>query len=598
MSLLLVNLVGAALVVLLSSAAFAESARPLAQNQTAKVIAYVLLDKDSTSYLEQQLIPDVESGKIHIDRINLAFMDPSMDPATITNDAGDVQKLLGDAGILQNAPAGYGAQLKQDIATLQSQGVQVSFSVGGWAYSSLDPNQPSQNTSNFPLTPDIAAYFGQAGLTKNIDDVQKINSKGYTTKQYTDAWTAVAKAFGATGVDFDYEENWFAAETTFRHPVLMVDWKWPPQNPNGPYAIPYSVIKYAAYLKSLKESAAASHQIVSLAAPAAGAYNIYKPNDGTNFWCPVKDASGNSICGQGGTPASMGGNLKGIFYDMANYQTVNQTKTAQKYFQYPAALFQGLLGRTTSDNQDAFDTLGVMTYDLDDGYDGVGASWCIGKTGTDQHYTSRDPNTVGYKDIDCSIASQTQVITEMYKTDVMSAIQNPPHLAFGLEAGFPNYPMNIDPNLPGGGNTAAAIANDHYRWNDPFAAFGLVLKAGGNLSPLTGQFQQNLQTSDYIANAPDIHSQFLVLNSDFFNTMKTAGADSVIIWSLNNADFNEHLSKTSWDYQQLTAGNYDAFNRAYKKYGYSQTVLQTLFDNAASPEEIVAAANAGLNSSN
>ena len=598
MSLLLVNLIGAALVVLLSSTAFAESARPIVQSQTAKVIAYVLLDKDSTSYLEQQLIPDVESGKIHIDRLNLAFMDPSMDPNTITSDAGDVQKLLGDAGILQNAPAGYGAQLKQDIATLQNQGVQVLFSVGGWAYSSLDPSQPTKDTANFPLTPDIAAYFAQAGLNKNIDDVQKINSNGYTTKQYTDAWADVAAAFGATGVDFDYEENWFAAETTFRHPILMLDWTWPPQNPNGPYAIPYSVIKYAAYLKSLKESAAAQHQLVSLAAPAAGAYNIYKQNDGTNFWCPVKDANGNAICGQGGIPASIDGNLKGVFYDMAHYQTVNQTKTAQKYFQYPDALFQGLLQSTTSDNQVVFDTLGVMTYDLDDGYDGVGASWCIGKTGSDQHFTSRDPNTVGYKDIDCSMTSQTQTIIEMYKTNVISNIQNPPHLAFGLEAGFPNYPMNIDPSLPGGGNSAAAIANDHYRWNDPFVAFGLVLNAGSNLSPLTGQFQQGLQTSDYIANAPDIHSQFLVLNSDFFNAMKTAGADSVIIWSLNNADFNDHLSKTSWDYQQLTAGNYDAFNRAYKKYGYSQTVLQTLFDNAASPKEIVAAANAGLHSSN
>ncbi len=569
----------------------------------SKITAYLLVsvdpatNTDAIRYLTDKLVPEIAAKQVHIDRLVLSFLNPNMDPQKINADVAqnNLQQLIIDAGLLPTASASEVSALQSGIAQLRKDNVQVYFAVGGWAYSCYDPEktaaaQPSC-TANFPLTPDMVTNFNTAKLPTGSKLAQVQPTAAYTTKQYTDTWAKAAKALGADGLDLDYEENWFVAATSYHLPVLTINPAWA-SNPNGPYVIPYSVIKYATILQALENTAQSNGLGVTIAASAAGAYDVHDHIGGSNFWCPVS-AYGNSVCGEDTTyPYSQlttGGNLKGILYDMANYQVINNMSyQGKKYsFHYPEAIFAGLLNK--------LDAIDVMTYDLDDGYDGLTSSWCIGKN-ADGQFSSRDPSTQGYQDIDCAVKSQAETIIAMYKQNVIDKISgNKPHLAFGLEAGFPNYPINIDASLAGGGNITPSrdpSTDPHYRWNDPFVAFDLPLKEGFTPDNNTQQWIKNHQTSDVYSGVADVHSQFLVVDKNLFTTMQTAGADSLILWSLYNADYDQHMSSASWDYQQLNPFNQAAFGKDVAAHAYTQALLSVLFQSSASPEDMLKTANA------
>jgi hypothetical protein len=561
----------------------------LVSQGSCEIISYLLVQRspssgiDALRYLENNLIPRVQSGDVHLDRLVFSFIDPSMKPDEVTN-AKNLTELMAVSGLLPNAEGSDGETLKRCITSLKALNVTSYFAVGGWAYSCFDParvgDQPSCS-SNFPLTPDATAEFRRSGLTDDVSRVQPIANSSLSA--YAAAWTHVTSSFGAEGVDLDYEENWFASQCSFHFPVLTVVPTWS-RIPDGPFAIPYSVIKFTQILQFLKTAAAAANLKVSIAAASVGAFDIHDNIGGSNYWCPVtlKSSPSTHVCGQSAQytmrDVDIGGNLKGIFYDMTHYTELN----AKYKFKYNATLMEGALSN--------LDALSLMTYDLDDGYDGIGASWCIGEL-SGNHYTSRDPSLPEYSGIDCSMISQNAVLVKMFNENVVARIPAGarPHLAFGLEAGFPNYPINIDPVLPGGGTDSA---NPRYRWNDPFIMFSLPLLetiSQSDMAVLTA-LQPRLQSSDVNSAVPDIHAQFLVINKAMFDSMKSAGADSLIVWSLYNADFNDHLGPDSWDFEQFQAGNHSAFGTCASQWGYTDAVLRVLFANAVTPENMLNAA--------
>lgn len=548
--------------------------------------AYVLVDrnitagKDTFAYLKNELVPAVNNGTIKMDRLIIAFLDPSMNPPTITKDS-DVQRLLSDTGMLADPQPGDGNTLKEVIASLSSNKVKVYFAVGGWGASCLDPAlaiagipQPGC-TSNFPMTSNIVSWFTQASLKSDMSKIQPLSN--YTMAQYTAAYAHVVTSFGAEGIDLDYEEYWFAAETTYLYPTLAQGGDLP----DGPLTMPYSVIKYAAWLKGITSAAVAAGLSVSVAAPAMGPFNIHDDIGGCSYWCPVtkKNQPDSSVCGQSSRytykQVDVDGYIKGNFYDMVNYKRINNKGYNWKY---PEELFNNLL--------QGVHAVSPMTYDLDDGYDGVGGSWCIGKV--DGHWSARDPHTSGYHNVDCALTVQVETLVKMWDQEVLSKVPSPkPLLAFGLEAGFPNYPINIDDGLPGGGTD---IKDPHYRWNDPFVLFGIPLLDSITQDDMKflNEIKPKLQKSDSLGVA-DIHSAFLLIGSSLFEKMESAGASGLILWSLDNSDYGDHLGADSWDYQQYINKQYASFGKDYSKWGYNDDILRIIFAYAASPADILKA---------
>jgi hypothetical protein len=589
------------------------------QTAHSPVIAYVLLEKGSLDYLNDTLLSQIRNKEVKFNRLVLSFVNPNFSLDNFNAASGNLDDLLSSSGMLSKDQVnpGDGQKLKNIIATLHENNIQVYFAIGGWAYSCYDQNNPKGNcTTNFPLTTDMYSNFNKAvtnpttkvadvDLSRLPNNVQPLSA--LTTKQYTGAWTKLAQIYGGNGVDLDYEENWFASEVTYYYGdsfrTAIPTWA---STPNGPFILPLSVIKYATYLKEL----AISSKVDGLgapttAAPAPAAYNIHNDVGGAMYWCAVH-AYGSALCDGSSnldkprdiSNQVVAGNLKGLLYDMAHYNApevktyagtaVGQTRTLNYDGLTDSngnGLFNGVI--------DGLDSIDIMTYDLDDGYDTVSGSWCIGKV--KGQFSSRDPSTDGYKDVECSIPSQAQTLVEMFKQGVIDSplVVTKPHLAFGLEAGFPNYPINIDPSLDGGGNEK--IADPHYRWNDKFVAFDLPLM---NLSDsdhaVLDTLAKTSQTSDLGNGTPDIHSEYLEVTKDLFTRMKNAGADSVILWSLNNADFNQHLAtkdykllkEPSWDYQQYVNQQWLSFSNAYSKYLYTD-VLGILFTRSATPEQML-----------
>ena len=561
--------------------------------------AYVLIapanaadnQQDPFTYLSNTLIPGVENGSICVNRIVFSFMNPQMNPTTIQQDiaSGNLNALATDSGLTVGMPAADSGQvLAQDIAALTSHGVKVLLSVGGWANSS--------STVGFPMTQDIMQDFTKAGLdTAQIPAIQPTSTTIAQTSDATNAWVAAAKAFGANGIDLDYEETWFATDTVLAYPLSPTLPTWANPQGAGPFVMPYAVIKYAAYMHALEASAQAQGEIVTVAAPAVASYNIHAGLGGAMYWKPQVG----------------GGNLKGVYYDMAHYQDPTVTSyITQPGQSTPNTVNYAATGVFTNPNGSGdnvlsgLDTIGIMSYDLDDGNDTgsgsgspVASSWCIGYL--NGHLASRDPNTPGYQNVDCSIESQTQAIVQSFSQDLLVGMSNAPKLAFGLEAGFPNYPMNIDASLPGGGditpqnqNANNPANNARYRWNDPFVAFDIPLVINGTVPQEMTTFAQGKQ-SDTFNGAPmtDVHSKFLVVNQDLFKTMTQAGANGgFILWSLNNEDYNGHLASGSWDAQQMAADapyHTAAFAYDFSSYGYTAQVLSDIFQYAASPDQIL-----------
>jgi len=299
-----------------------------------------------------------------MDRLLLAFLDPAMDPPTIMKDS-DPQRLISASGMMDDPQPGDGNSLKESISSLSANKVDVYFALGGWAASCLDPALASAGipqpgcTSNFPMTSNVVSWFTQANLKGDMSKIQPVSK--YTMAQYTAAYIHIVTSFGAQGIDLDYEEYWFAAETGFLYPTLARGGELP----DGPMTMPYSVIKYAAWLKGVSTAATAAGITVSIAAPAMGPFNIHDGIGGCSYWCPVTKLNDpdSSVCGQSSQytykQVDVDGYIKGNFYDMANYKSINNKGYNWKY---PDELMNNLL-------QDIH-TIAPMTYDLDDGYDG------------------------------------------------------------------------------------------------------------------------------------------------------------------------------------------------------------------------------------
>lgn len=547
--------------------------------------AYILMDrnltsgKDSFAYLTNELVPSVKNGTIKMDRLLLAFLDPSMDPPTVMKDS-DVQRLISASGMLSDPQPGDGNSLKQAITALSANKVDVYFAVGGWGASCLDPALPSDVpqpgcTSNFPMTSNIISWFSQAKLKGDISKIQPTSN--YTMVQYTAAYTHVVSSFGAKGMDLDYEEYWFAAETAYLYPTLAQGGELP----DGPLTMPYSVIKYAAWLRGISSAAKAVGQSVSIAAPAMGPFNIHDGAGGCSYWCPVtkKNQPDSSVCGRSNKytykQVDLEGYIKGNFYDMTNYQSINNKGY---HWKYPEELMKDLLQNVH--------TIAPMTYDLDDGYDGVGGSWCIGKV--NGHWSARDPNTAGYHNVDCALSAQVETLVKMWDQEVLAKVTgHKPLLAFGLEAGFPNYPINIDDDEPGGGTD---VKDPHFRWNDPFVIFDIPFKDTITQDDMKffDTIKPKLQKSDSL-NVADVHSAFLLVGNSWFQKMQSAGASSFILWSLDNSDYSDHLGPKSWDIQQFNSKQYASFGKDYSKWGYNEDILRIIFTYAASPTDILKA---------
>ena len=313
-------------------------------------------ESDAVNYLSTTLPQRIKSGDLPLTRVVLAFANPRMDPKTIMGTT-DPETLVQKSGLLANpGSTGYqpgdGKKITDAIQQLKKLGVETYLSVGGLAYSCRDETKILNGGGNegmcqasWPLTPDIGKAFKTAGLNDDIDgQVQPFDTQYSTISQYTDAWAHAAKSLGCAGIDMDAEEYWFASETTFLFPKLVKNPTWA-KLPDGPFAIPYSVIKYAATLKALKASASSQGLRVSIAAPAVAAFDIHDHLGSSAYWCAVFNKEGKHVCGeQVGPPdykdITVGGNLKGIFYDMTPVEILQNTR-----FRSPRAAFAQLRPR-------------------------------------------------------------------------------------------------------------------------------------------------------------------------------------------------------------------------------------------------------------
>lgn len=87
-----------------------------------------------------------------------------------------------------------------------------------------------------------------------------------------------------------------------------------------------------------------------------------------------------------------------------------------------------------------------------------------------------------YAKLDCSIRTQNLAFVQQFQQNVIcptnaAVAGGAPKLIFGIEIGFPNFPINLDPSLPGGGTSKADTAIPQYRYNDPWAVLDVPLKA-------------------------------------------------------------------------------------------------------------------------
>jgi len=585
------------------------------------IIAYLLLNDRNLSengYINNTLIPQLKAQQTNFTRLVFSFVNPNFNLDSYNANKGNLANLIAAAGIVNKSAANaqQASVLKNLIDELNAKGIEVYFAVGGWANSCFDPKfaNPSCST-NFPLTLDMLDNF-KIATTNSVDLSNFETNIGQTatlhTQDYVQGWTKLAKEFGAKGIDLDYEENWFASEVTFYYGqnFLAANPTWA-RVPNGPFLLPLPTIKYGTYLKELTLASQADGLMApSTAAPAPAAYDIHSGIGGSMYWCPVKDSGGNALCGQPWVSRDeisvVGGNLKGVLFDMAHYTDANTTaylnngvKSSLNYAGMKDSsgtpLFSGVINGLNSIN--------VMTYDLDDGYDKINSSWCIGKV--DGHFASRDPQTPGYKDIDCSIDSQVATLVEMFNTQVIqvAAGSKKPYLGFGVEAGFPNYPVNISDILPGGGNSPEAIQSLFFRWRDPFITFTLPLQESvvndTSAAAHMAKIHSVSQVSDVDSSIPDLHKNHLLINKQFFDQMTSLGGNSFILWSLNNDDYDEHISKTGygdilpWDYTQYVQANYSVF--ANPIHVNNTDYVGVIFDYSASPEYILSQANKYIN---
>lgn len=530
----------------------------MSANAGKDVIAYALISdpKEAVAALEQTIAQ--YNGVYPFTQLDISFLSPTMDPNTIDTDLGlnsnsiDYDQLLVDSFFsvdghksYDEPEAGSGATLKEIIATLAEADIPVPvyFSVGGWAYSNGNTGNDdlSETTTTFPLTTDIQAelkkYDSKIGgidlSADNHDDnyVGQHNSlDNQDTKTLTDTWVKVAKAFGASGIDLDYEEQWLPAQANNQsYSDTVPDHEWSLRNN-------IATIKYAAYIQSLENSASddcSDNFNISIAAPSIGAFNV-------NAVVGDDVYAGNFFyIGDGAQTAP----LKGVIYNMANPDDAGLNSVQE--------IFTDSNGVKILDD---LSSLGVMSYDLDDGYDNnnqVRSYWCVGWEGdaTSGYPIARDPeDTDGYADVSCSIYDQTLAIAKAYQQlGVTSALD------MGLEAYYPNYP--ISPLNP---------------WVDPFVPFAIPLLSdpGNDLDKNVPFSLSDSKTDNQYTPDKDSYVHYWMVPKNLASDLNDMDI-GMIFWSINN---NE---QSAFEQDKLAATNNapDHFGVYASSMDYMDTLL-------------------------
>ncbi len=529
---------------------------PKISNVNAPVVAYVLLDNNTITQM-------LSAPKPAADRIIFSFLDPAMDPAAVNADKVGSSQYMTDIGL---SGIDY-TNLSNLINKLKSENIQVFFSVGGWLYSEAPGDAQNSTTnfgirtvtsaqipslkngqtlqaSNYPFTSDMETTYQSIGLSyePSVESIATDSTVPLTTDDFTKTWVKVANDFGVNGIDLDYEENWYSQAYTSIAPHYA-DWRW---TSNGPVENTYASVKFGMYLRSLETNAKANGLLVSIAAPAIGAFDIHEVTQGDY-------AAGNWYWNTGvGT-----GTLKGVIYDIANYNNIKGTHGNDPDFpshQAELANIFTLDGANILANTN-LNEIGVMTYDLDDGYQNhpyddtsssVNSNYCVGWNSSG-HPVSRDTKAgdEGTVDINCSIASQAQAIMQSYQAALAAF---PTNLHFGLEVAYPNYPVNISAELVGGGDDNT---NSRYRWNDPYIPFSIPVTSAPNINNFSCD---NIKTIVASQGAPltempyctqatgNFTPAFLNVNT-YLNNMKKLGGsvNGIIVWSLYNQEYTQVL---------------------------------------------------------
>lgn len=486
------------------------------------VVAYDLLGSPKdVVLLSNSLASLLKEYKVYpFSQLNISFLSPTMNPLAIQKDiqTKNNNALFDDAFFSVDKHAPYltatdneGVLLHQLILNLTQHGVKVFFSVGGWAYSNGNMNNSSQSniTTTFPLTTDILAALKTYHPGATAVDFEANNHDGgfvgvhdtldnVTTQALTDTWVSVAKAFGASGVDLDYEEQWLPAQA---HQFI------PDHLPN-PHAWSfhnnYSTIKYAAYIQALERSAKASGLSVSIAAPAPGAFNVNAVTGGDAY-------AGNFFY-----PAGQTAPLKGVIFNMLHPNQAGLSSVSQLFTVGGASILNQL------------STVGVMSYDLDDGYTAQHSYWCLAWRGTlaAGYLIARDPIDVGgHYDVSCSVFDQDLAVANSFNQLGLTS-----QVDMGVEAYYPNYPISPNTNV---------LSSASYRWNDAFVPFDLPLKSAPNLNPqqvfdVAQKACQKGGACEYLPQEVDYKHTWLV-TSALASALKSEH-DGVIFWSLNNAE--------------------------------------------------------------
>ncbi len=533
------------------------------------VIAYALLGSPADiTTLEKQIKTYKENYPFT--QLDISFMSPTMKPSAIKSDIknNNLGDLLSDAFFAVDGQPPYytakkatGEALKALISTLTTNKIKVYFSVGGWAYSVGNLYAPKYVTT-FPLTKDIVTDISKYPLmSKGKVTTETIYSKlaankppeeshtaldSYTTTDLTDAWVAVARAFGANGIDLDYEEQWLPAQVAnlgmtspFYDPS---NWHYPghPVVKNN-----FVTIKYAAYLQALENSANSNGSPlgVSIAAPSIGAFNVNEESGfgwkaGNFFW-----------------PAGQTAPLKGVIYNMLHPTESDVGLTAN------ASLFKNNKGENILNGLSSLD---VMSYDLDDGdtYLGQTSEWCLGFQ--NGYPVASAPNNGGIDNNSCSIYDQTIAISKAYNK-LKPTLTVP--INMGMEAYFPNY--HITPKGPLGQTGYKTAAQ--YRWNDPFIVFDIPMHSAILTSPYNASTYLDLpfefSTNEPCTNPsgcpvpPKPKKNYYLVPSTLATAIKQEG-QGMIFWSI----LSNEQARFQGDAQAAASNKNPEFFTIYSKY--------------------------------
>ncbi|WP_299011649.1 hypothetical protein [uncultured Shewanella sp.] len=576
-----------------------DSTDPSDSTNPYPVTAYILLTDSGSLEKLHELATEAEAGTdINFNRLNIAFAKPialtySTDSVSDNNTA-----LINDGILSQTALDAYPSfDFKSDVTALKNAGIQVMLSIGGWNYSQCTEASIANcddDYSHFPLSPDVTDSSISIPYSADIQE---------TDADFSDiikSWAEFASAFGI-GLDIDYEENWYQAEylDAYNSSLLQQEISYGAQANVGPYVIPEVVEKLGFILQEVEEQMYTINQAnntdlpVTIAGSAVGAFNIHTDNGdaGNLFWYTT---------GTGTT------NTKGLYYDLlhmkdtdiADFEKYYQSKNDDGSYSLLSIFekFPYLLLNSSGASSQALtglNSLGVMTYDLDDGavinidgsYQGY---WCIGT------------DSVG-SGTDCSIASQTSAIITMYRTMYDDAgSDNVPYINMGVEIGIPNYPIKAD-------EIESSTTSGTFPWNDEYLVYDIPVISTDGLpsygdTPVNSAYAQDGSTTSPHAyylnvNADDEDSIFQVVGK---NEGNGTGADGVIFWELNNPWYNYDISNAGDCENDPTGSVYcnyvssegngfdiDYFGLDASNNGYTQSQIESVFSNAATEDDIL-----------